>query len=146
MRFPRREYWSGLPFPSPGYLPDPGIEPGSPTLQADSLPSELPGTPSYVYVCMYVYAYLCLLHTYMLIRNNHYNKEQYCSSSNPIILLKVNCCREQLQIREQILSASGFQWALHWKWKWKSVSRVRLFATPWTVQSMKFSRPQYWIM
>ena len=36
----RQEDWSGLPFPSPGDLPDPGVEPGSPTLQADSLPSE----------------------------------------------------------------------------------------------------------
>ena len=41
--FSRREYWSELPFPSPGDLPDPGIEPGSPALQADSLPSEPPG-------------------------------------------------------------------------------------------------------
>ena len=45
MGFPRQEYWSGLPFPSPGYLPDPGIEPWSPTSQADSLPSELPEKP-----------------------------------------------------------------------------------------------------
>ena len=37
--------WSGLPFPSPGYLPNPGIEPGSPALQADSLPSEPPWKP-----------------------------------------------------------------------------------------------------
>ena len=36
MEFSRQEYWSGLPFPSPGDLPDPGIEPGSPALQADS--------------------------------------------------------------------------------------------------------------
>ena len=36
--FPRQEYWSGLPFPSPGDLPDPGIEPSSPELQVDSLP------------------------------------------------------------------------------------------------------------
>ena len=43
--FPRQEYWSGLPFPSPGDLPDPGIEPGSPALQADSVPAELPGKP-----------------------------------------------------------------------------------------------------
>ena len=40
MGFSRREYWSWLPFPSPGDLPNLGIEPGSPTLQADSLPSE----------------------------------------------------------------------------------------------------------
>ena len=43
MEFSRQEYWSALPFPSPWYLPNPGIEPGSPTLQAVSLPSELPG-------------------------------------------------------------------------------------------------------
>ena len=43
MEFFRQEYWSGLPFPSPGYLPDPGIEPGSLALQADSLPTELWG-------------------------------------------------------------------------------------------------------
>ena len=38
MGFPRQEYWSGLPFPSPGDLPDPGIEPASPALKVDSLP------------------------------------------------------------------------------------------------------------
>ena len=38
--FYRQKYWSGSPFPSPGHLPQPGIEPGSPALQADSLPSE----------------------------------------------------------------------------------------------------------
>ena len=40
MEFSKREYWSRLPFPSPGDLPDPQIEPGSPALQADSLPSK----------------------------------------------------------------------------------------------------------
>ena len=46
MRFTRQEYWNGLTFPSPGELPDPGIKPWSPVLQADALPSELPGKPS----------------------------------------------------------------------------------------------------
>ena len=41
MRFSRQGYWSGLPIPSPRDLSDPGIEPGSPALQADSLPTEL---------------------------------------------------------------------------------------------------------
>ena len=41
MGFPRQDYWSGLPFPSPGNLPKPGIEPGPPTLQVDSLLTEL---------------------------------------------------------------------------------------------------------
>ena len=45
MEFSRQEYWSGLPFPSPGDLPDPGIKPRSPALQADALPSEPPGKP-----------------------------------------------------------------------------------------------------
>ena len=46
MGFSRQEYWSGLPCPPPGDLPDSGIEPGSPALQADSLMSEPPGKPS----------------------------------------------------------------------------------------------------
>ena len=45
MEFSRQEYWSGLPFPSPGDLSNPGIKLGSPTLQADALPSEPPGKP-----------------------------------------------------------------------------------------------------
>ena len=45
MEFSRQEYWSGLPFPSPGYLPNPGIEPRSPEFQADALLSEPPGNP-----------------------------------------------------------------------------------------------------
>ena len=45
MGFSRQEDWSGFPFPSPGYLPNPGIKPSSPALQADSLPTELQGSP-----------------------------------------------------------------------------------------------------
>ena len=68
MEFSRQEYWSRLPFLSPGDLPSPGIKPRSPTLQADALPSE----------------------------------------------------------------------------SRKSLRGVRLFATPWTIESMEFSRPEYW--
>ena len=50
MGFSRQEYWSGLPFPSAGDLPDPGIKPRSPALQAGSLPTELQGKPAiYIY-------------------------------------------------------------------------------------------------
>ena len=45
MEFSRPEYWSGYPFPSPGDLPNPGIKPRSPTLQADPLPAEPQGKP-----------------------------------------------------------------------------------------------------
>ena len=47
MEFSRQEYWSRLPCPPPGDLPNLGIEPKSPALQADSLPAELPGKPGY---------------------------------------------------------------------------------------------------
>ena len=52
MGFSRQEYWSGLPFPSPGDLPDPGIELVSPALQADSIPSQPPGKP-------YIVVFIC---------------------------------------------------------------------------------------
>ena len=52
LEFSKHEYWSGLPFPSPGALPNPGIEPRSPALQADSLPAEPQGkSPSYCKQC-----------------------------------------------------------------------------------------------
>ena len=67
MEFSRQEYWSGLPCPPPGDLPDPGIELGSPALQVDSLAAELPGKPQ---TCIYVpgytmdaqnmYMYICI--------------------------------------------------------------------------------------
>ena len=61
--FSRQEYWSGLPVPSPGHLPDSRIKPSSPALQADSLPSELPGHTYYkcihslegMFVCLFVF-------------------------------------------------------------------------------------------
>ena len=52
MGFSRQEYWSGLPFPSPGDLPDLGIKPGSPALEADALTSEPPGKPKHLLICV----------------------------------------------------------------------------------------------
>ena len=52
--FFRQEYWSGLPCPSPRDLPNPGIKPRSPALRAGSLPSEPPGKPPCIYVCVCV--------------------------------------------------------------------------------------------
>ena len=69
MGFSRQEYWSRLPFPSPGDLPDPGIEPRSPVLQADSLPTELWEKPyyndntSYIHSCVYIVH----MHTYIVM-------------------------------------------------------------------------------
>ena len=55
MGFSRQEYWSGLPFSSPGNLPDPGIELRSPALQADALTSEPPGKPNVSTIITYNY-------------------------------------------------------------------------------------------
>ena len=60
MGFARQEYWSGLPFPSPGDLPGPGIEPGSPTLEADALTSDSPGKPRLVCSLLYLILIKCL--------------------------------------------------------------------------------------
>ena len=58
MGFSRQEYWIGLPFPSPGDLPYPGIKPRSPALQTGTLPSEPPGKCVCVCVCVYIYIYI----------------------------------------------------------------------------------------
>ena len=60
VEFSRQEYWSGSTFPSPGNLLDPGFKPGSPTWQADSLPSEPPGKPSKYYAIYFIIC--CLSH------------------------------------------------------------------------------------
>ena len=63
MGFPKQEYWSELPLPPPGDLPNPGIEPeypAFPALQADSLPHEALGKPHQIYEKLYIYCPLSL--------------------------------------------------------------------------------------
>ena len=66
LKFSRQEYWRGLLFPSPGDFPDPGVEPGSSALQADSLPSELPGK-SFKTLYLLLYIKFNLIYQYFLI-------------------------------------------------------------------------------
>ena len=66
MRFPRQEYWSGLPFPSPGALPNPGIEPASPALAGGFFTTEPSGKPYSMY--MYNVYSRCL--TNILVMNS----------------------------------------------------------------------------
>ena len=63
MEFSRPEYCSGLPFPSPGDLPNPGIETRSPTVQADSLPTEPQGKP----IALYLYYYYIVIYNEIVI-------------------------------------------------------------------------------
>ena len=84
--FSRQEYWSGLPCPPPGDLPNPGIEPRSPTLQADSSPSEPPGKPkhlishgSYVRVYQKVSGTLEVVWQYLLMQRKTHTKSMTLS-------------------------------------------------------------------
>ena len=100
MEFSRQEYWSGLPFSSPGNLPNPGIEPRSPALQADALPSEpseKPHFPSQDPVDHAVSLVLTLFKGHML---SHYcnlpgglmTSTQYTQKQNGIRMLKDSFC------------------------------------------------------
>ena len=80
--FSKQEYWSGLPFPSPGDLPDPGIKPGSPALQADALPSKPPGNVP-VYILLY------FKHRSRMVRN-------FSSKSLLVILFYFLCAHDKL--------------------------------------------------
>ena len=103
MGFSRQEYWSGLPFSSPGDLPDPGIEPGSSAFQADSLPSEPPGKPKEKL-------------DFIKIKN-------FCSSKDTFKKVK-RSSREWENIFVNYISDKSL--------KSECESHVLLFATPWT--------------
>ena len=69
MEFLRQEYWSRLPFPTPGNLPNPGIKPGSPVMQTDSLPLASPGKPyTYTHIHTYIYnTHICYIYIFLYI-------------------------------------------------------------------------------
>jgi len=89
MGFSMQGYWSGLPFPSPGDLPDSGIKPGSPTLQADSLPSEPPGKPL-GYYCILPTDFLSLL-LYLLTSFSEQPKGSFKITYQFMSLSYLNC-------------------------------------------------------
>ena len=87
MEFSRQEYWSGLPFPSPGDLPGPGIEPGSPALQVNSLPFE-PPMKFVFYVCVSISVGCILVISSGLAFNLGFlgsldGKESTCNAGDP---------------------------------------------------------------
>ena len=130
MEFSRPEFWSGWPFPPPGDIPNPGIEPRSPSLQADSLPAEPPGKPMLL---------LLLLSRFRCVWLCDPMDGSPPGSPVPGIL----------QARSLEWVVISFSNAWKWKVKVKSLSRVRLYTTPWTAAyqappSMGFSRQEYW--
>ena len=132
MGFSRQEHWSGLPFPSPGDLPDPGIEPISPALPPNSLSVEPPGKSSLVIAAAAKSLQSCPTLCDPIDGNP-------AGSAIPGIL----------QARTLEWVATSFSNAWKWKVKVKSLSHVWLFETPWTTgyqapPSMGFSRQEYW--
>ena len=142
MESSRHEYQSGLPFPSPGDLPDPGIEPGPPAFQEDALPSEPPGKILPPELC------------YFLPSNNiQFTTTTESFQSCPTLCNPIDGSPSGSPV-PGILQARTLEWVAisfssAWKWKVKSLSCVRLLATPWTAPyqaspSMGFSRQEYW--
>ena len=80
----RQEYWSGLPFPSPGHLPDPGIDPGSPALQADPLPSE----PPYVVEHQHIYN---IASQWISVKSHSSNTQWFTTSVSGYSIHHPNC-------------------------------------------------------
>ena len=134
MGFFRQEYWSGLSFPFPGDLPYPGINPKPPVLAGKFFITELPGKPRYMYAAAAATKSLQSCPTLCDPIDG-----SPPGSPVPGIL--------QARILEWV--AISFSNAWKWKVKVKSLSCVRLLATPWTAgyqvpPSMGFSRQEYW--
>ena len=144
MEFFRQEYWSGLPFLSPGDLPNSGIESKSPSLHANALPSELQGNPK-----------LKLLIRVRLFATSWTICRPWNSPGE-------NTGVGSLSLLQGIFPTQGSNPGLpHFRWifhqlsykgnpnllkfsEWKSFSGVWLLATTWSIQCMEFSRPEYW--
>ena len=104
MEFSRQEYWNGLPFPSPGDLPNPRIVPRSPAVQADSLPTEPPGKPVlyyYVIFMLELFSAICLL--YIILSFSKQSQKSNCCYSTYYILFFVTALRDK-QKSEQCLA------------------------------------------
>ena len=121
--FSRQEYWSGLSSPPPGDLADSGIEPASLTSLA--------------------------------MAGRFFTTSATWEALRYLQTAQRYCCVYPLMVRDYIRFLKGgiqkpalWQGNLHSdsssRGKWKSLSCVRLFVTPWTIQSMEFSRPEYW--
>ena len=85
MGFSRQEYWSGLPFPSPGGRPYPGIEPRSPALQADALTFEPPGKPLTFKVFLQITAAKCAVLSCSVVSDSLQSHELYSPWNSPVL-------------------------------------------------------------
>ena len=132
MEFSRPEYWSGQPFPSTGDLPNPGIEPRSPALQADSLPTELSGKPVRV-VVYWIKPGNSITEErkrkwYWEISNFYYiNLEKAMAPYSSTLAWKIPWMEEPVRLQSMRSLRVGHDWAtslslfifIHWRRKWQ---------------------------
>ena len=113
MRFSKQEYWSGLPCPPPGDLLNPGIEPRSPTLQADSLLSEPSGKPIGNANQLYYCSYVCKQNYSEIIFISQISKDfqsliawfwRACRETNGLILSRFGCNQHSLHLGHLLIS------------------------------------------
>ena len=103
MEFSRQEYWGGLPFPSPGHLPYPGIEPRSSELQADSLLSEPPGKPTH-----YIFVVKCLKPFIFQVEKLRSEEERFAKSRGcPSVFQKILVLPDDSRIQQREGSWEG---------------------------------------
>ena len=132
MGFSRQEYWSGLPFPSPGDLPDLGIEPRSPALRADALPSEPPGNLVYDKRIIWLKAHLDKEQSKTFGEASQRWKT-FCERENRLGVSRSRCLWSVLSfflLFSAEFSCRNFSvvWKMqHWKWQ---LSGIALY--PWT--------------
>ena len=144
MEFSRREYWSGLPCPPPGDLPNPATEPRSPALQVDSLPSEPPGKPAYKFF-FYFYWRQTLTSPKKTL------EESANETTNPRSLTHTHT-RMHTLLRPVTQKKIFFQniaayWQCTWELWWRWTMRLTLFScllthhpfcTPWINEEFNF--------
>ena len=149
MEFSRQEYWSGLPFSSPGVLPNPGIKPRSPTLRADALPSEPPGNPNSSIAMQQISPYLSVLeHQIVTISGSrgwlgssrwfcYQNKTGTPGLSHSKVSLLTQACGEgdySVSARPSNKNRQLMLWRLELlddNSSVQSLNRGRIFVTPW---------------
>ena len=134
--FPGKNYRSGLSFPSPGHLPDPGIKPTSPALSGKFFTTEPPGKP-------YDYPHISSAAAAKSLQSCPTLRDPIDGSPPGSLVPGI------LQARTLEWVAISFSNAWKWKVKVKWLNRVRLFSTPWTAAyqappSKGFSRQEYW--
>ena len=149
MEFSRQKYWSGLPLPFPGDLPNPGIKPRSLAVQADALPSKPSGKSSEKSSC--VETSLVLLKGFLW---EEPSKHCCCCCITSVVSDSVRPHRQQATRLPRPWDSPGKNTGVGCHFllqcmKVKSLSHVRLLVTPWTAAyqdppSMGFSRQEYW--